>query len=175
MIFHTSIVSFVFLFLKMRNLNRKLLSIKSSQRALHMKLEKVVQNQSQILNIFLKTLPSLRDIYEIDAIFPQPKKTGRIRGIWWNIKQWREFPPKDCKSTTAYLDVSKVFFYILAIRPSSIHTESENRQALLWPRCWQSRSSSRADSLRNEACSGAYLMGHCVISPTLRCQCSFFF
>ena len=59
----------------MRNLNHELLSIKSSQRALHMKLEEVVQNQSQILNILLKTLPSSTDICEIDAIFPQPKKT----------------------------------------------------------------------------------------------------
>ena len=40
-----------------------------------MKLEEVVQNQSQILNILLKTLPSSTDICEIDAIFPQPKKT----------------------------------------------------------------------------------------------------
>ena len=40
-----------------------------------MKLEEVVQNQSQIMNILLKTLPSSTDISEIDAIFPQPKKT----------------------------------------------------------------------------------------------------
>ena len=40
-----------------------------------MKLKKVVQNESQILNILLKTLPSSTDIYEIDALFPQPKKT----------------------------------------------------------------------------------------------------
>ena len=74
-IFHISFVSFVFHFSEMRNLNHELLSIKSSQRVLHMKLEEVVQNQSQILNILLKTLPSSTDICEIDAIFPQPKKT----------------------------------------------------------------------------------------------------
>ena len=39
-----------------------------------MKLEEVVQNQSQILDNLLKTLPSSTDIYEIDALFPQPKK-----------------------------------------------------------------------------------------------------
>ena len=58
----------------MKNLNRELLSIELSQRTLHMKLEEVVQNQSQILNILLKTLPSSTDICEIDAIFPHPKK-----------------------------------------------------------------------------------------------------
>ena len=49
--------------------------MKLFQQALHMKLEKVVQNQSQIWDILLKTLPSLTDICEIDAFFPQQKKT----------------------------------------------------------------------------------------------------
>ena len=70
----------------------------------------------------------------------------------------------------AYWDVLKVF-YILLIRPNLTHKESKYRLALLWPRYWQSRSSSRAISLRNGACLGAYLgggifrRGHCAIAP----------
>ena len=71
MIFHTS---FAFYFSDMKNLNCELLSKKLFQQALDMKLAEVVQNQSQILDILLKMLPSSTDICETDALFPQPKK-----------------------------------------------------------------------------------------------------
>ena len=118
----------------MRNLNHELLSIKSSQRALHMKLEEVVRNQSQILNMLLKTLPSSTDISEIDAIFPQPKKTVE------ELEEFDETLSNDVNfrrkivSPLLRIWMFQKFFFILAIRPNSIHKESENMQALLWPR-----------------------------------------
>ena len=100
-----------------------------------MKLEEVVQNQSQILNILLKTLPSSTDICEIDAIFPQPKKTvEELEEFDETLSNDVNFRRKIVSPLLRIWMFQKFFFFILAIRPNSIHKESENMQALLWPR-----------------------------------------